>query len=283
MRLPFLRRKEAKTDATRSVAPLLESDAVELARTRARRRLTGAVVLMGVGVVGFPVLFETQPRPLPVDTPIELARSAQAGVASGARAASGLIAAPVAAVVPSPAETGTEVTAAAPAGPAPDPQQVSLSAGAASANAGPAPAPSAPTSRSTPVALPPAARLASKADSGVDKNTDKKPETKPRAQANVAVGVAPEKSRAEAGPAVAVGEIAPRYVVQVGAYNDDARMREARQKVERIGFKTYTSEVDSPTGRRTRVRLGPFVSKEEAQAAAAKVKDVGLPANVLTL
>jgi DedD protein len=72
-------------------------------------------------------------------------------------------------------------------------------------------------------------------------------------------------------------------VVQVGAFNDATRMREARQKVEKAGYKTYTSEVDSPTGRRTRVRLGPFATKKEAEAAAAKVKTVGLPANVLTL
>lgn len=75
----------------------------------------------------------------------------------------------------------------------------------------------------------------------------------------------------------------PRYVVQVGAFNDNTRMREARTKVERIGYTTYISEVDSPTGRRTRVRLGPFKSKDEADAAAVKVKAAGLPANILKL
>ncbi len=45
---------------------------VEAARTRARRRLIGALVLLVAGVIGFPLLFETQPRPLPVDTPIEV-------------------------------------------------------------------------------------------------------------------------------------------------------------------------------------------------------------------
>ncbi|HEY2925411.1 SPOR domain-containing protein [Piscinibacter sp.] len=50
------------------------ADAVAQARTRARRRLIGAVVLVGIGVVGFPLLFETQPRPIPVDIPIEIPR-----------------------------------------------------------------------------------------------------------------------------------------------------------------------------------------------------------------
>src|SRR3954451_1261653 len=49
-------------------------DAVLQARTRARRRLIGAVVLLGVGIIGFPLVFETQPRPIPVDIPIEIPR-----------------------------------------------------------------------------------------------------------------------------------------------------------------------------------------------------------------
>jgi DedD protein len=46
------------------------ADVVQRARAQARRRLIGAVVLVGIGIVGFPLLFETQPRPIPVDLPI---------------------------------------------------------------------------------------------------------------------------------------------------------------------------------------------------------------------
>src|SRR3954470_11931893 len=49
-------------------------DAVQQARTRARRRLIGAVVLLVIGVIGFPLVFETRPRPVPVDIPIEIPR-----------------------------------------------------------------------------------------------------------------------------------------------------------------------------------------------------------------
>ena len=31
-------------------------------------------VLLGVGIIGFPLLFETQPRPIAVDIPIEIPR-----------------------------------------------------------------------------------------------------------------------------------------------------------------------------------------------------------------
>lgn len=39
-------------------------------RARARQRLIGAAVLVGLGVVAFPLVFETQPRPVPMDLPI---------------------------------------------------------------------------------------------------------------------------------------------------------------------------------------------------------------------
>jgi DedD protein len=74
-----------------------------------------------------------------------------------------------------------------------------------------------------------------------------------------------------------------RYVVQVGAYADPAMLHEARQKVEKLGLKTYTQVIEGDAGKRTRVRVGPFASREEASSAAARVKGAGLPANVVTL
>ncbi|MBE0548317.1 MAG: SPOR domain-containing protein, partial [Rubrivivax sp.] len=74
-----------------------------------------------------------------------------------------------------------------------------------------------------------------------------------------------------------------RFVVQVGAYSDAATLREARQRVEQLGLKTYTQVVDTEAGKRTRVRIGPYASRDEADAAAAKVKRAGLPANILAL
>ncbi|MBH9553081.1 SPOR domain-containing protein [Inhella gelatinilytica] len=39
-------------------------------RQRARHRLIGAAVLVGLGLIAFPLVFETQPRPVPMDLPI---------------------------------------------------------------------------------------------------------------------------------------------------------------------------------------------------------------------
>jgi len=84
------------------------TDALREVRARARTRLMGATVLLLVGVIGFPLLFETQPRPVPVDLPIEIPARNAPGVAdahAGTHAG---------------AHPGAPATARAASGPAPD-------------------------------------------------------------------------------------------------------------------------------------------------------------------
>jgi DedD protein len=76
---------------------------------------------------------------------------------------------------------------------------------------------------------------------------------------------------------------AGRFVVQVGAFADATRAQEVRLKVERAGLKTYTHVAETKDGRRTRVRVGPFSTRAEAQKAAEKIKKLNLPAALLTL
>ena len=54
------------------VAAASPAESIEAMRRRARHRLIGAVVLVLIGVIGFPLLFDTQPRPVSVDIPIEI-------------------------------------------------------------------------------------------------------------------------------------------------------------------------------------------------------------------
>jgi DedD protein len=55
-----------------SAANHRQPESIEAMRRRARHRLIGAGVLVLIGVVGFPLLFDTQPRPIAVDIPIEI-------------------------------------------------------------------------------------------------------------------------------------------------------------------------------------------------------------------
>jgi len=86
--------------------------------------------------------------------------------------------------------------------------------------------------------------------------------------------------KAASRPAAATEE---RFVVQVGAFAEVTRAREARLKLERAGLKTYTQVVEAKEGRRIRVRVGPFATKALADKAAEKIKKLDLPASVLTL
>jgi DedD protein len=58
--------------ATEGSGAARQPESIEAMRRRARHRLIGATVLVLAGVVGFPLLFDTQPRPIAVDIPIEI-------------------------------------------------------------------------------------------------------------------------------------------------------------------------------------------------------------------
>jgi DedD protein len=79
------------------------------------------------------------------------------------------------------------------------------------------------------------------------------------------------------------GETAPRFIVQVGAFADETKSKEVRSKLEKAGIKTYTHIAQTKEGKRIRVRVGPFASKEEAQKTVDKIKSLQLSASVLTI
>jgi DedD protein len=60
-------------------------------------------------------------------------------------------------------------------------------------------------------------------------------------------------------------------------------VRDARAKAQKAGLSTFTQVVATAQGQRTRVRVGPFASREDAEKAAAQVKAAGLPGSVLAL
>lgn len=101
--------------------PAAQVESVEALRKRARHRLIGSTMLVVLGVVGFPLLFDTQPRPVPVDIAIEIpgknsvkpltapAASAKAkAAASAAPKEEPLLRPPVALAAPAPSEPKKE-------------------------------------------------------------------------------------------------------------------------------------------------------------------------------
>lgn len=107
----------------------------------------------------------------------------------------------------------------------------------------------------------------------------------PAAVTQAVPSVKPDASRVAqtAASAVRPKETASRFVVQVGAFEQTSAARDMRTRVEKLGLSTYEQVIDSPSGKRIRVRLGPFGSREEADKAAAKVRANGMSASVLAL
>jgi len=262
------------------------ADALRDVRARARTRLMGATVLLLAGVIGFPLLFETQPRPVPVDLPIEIpARNAPGVVDASSHA--GAHATPAAATRAASAPAVEPVPSAPAAASAAASQAGDKSAFAALATP-PAPAASrasgaaekaayvAPSMGGKGASAKPAARAEKVAA----------PAEAPRAAGPVLPPAAKESPAAILAGASAdkpADTAAGRFVVQVGAFLDDAKVRDARSKVEKLGMKTYTQPVDTPTGRRIRVRIGPYATRAEADKAAARIKAEGQQAVVLSL
>jgi len=280
-----------RTSDPAAASPVVDAgDAVQQARTRALRRLIGAVVLLVIGVIGFPLVFETRPRPVPVDIPIEIPR--QDNVPALAIPPPRPVAAtpsPTTAMAPaaSAADVITESRADAGREVASRASDVTASSAPATPAARPAvrsAAPPAEAPRKTPSQTPAASpNLAQAAKANAQSPASAPSSTAapivaeaPRSKASTEVKASPET---KATPAAEAG----RFVVQVGAFAEAEAARETRQKAEKLGLKTYTQVAQTPAGNRIRVRLGPFANRAEADAALAKARSAGLTAVVLTL
>lgn len=282
----FKRQPGAETSAPAALAAAPEPDAVAAARARARRRLLGATVLLGLGVIGFPLLFETQPRPIAVDILIEIPRKDGAAALTPAPVAAPMARASAAVVGDGRPSTSAGLGAAGRAAAAPS-EIVERANDPGRELASPASRPSTPQPAVLAEAKAPAATAASKA--AVLPAPAGKPVTpaQPMAPTPARPG-ADDGARARAllegqGAAPPASAAGARVVVQVGAYTDAAKLAEARRKLEAMGFKTYTQVVETEAGKRTRVRVGPFANRAEADKAAARLKSAGLPAAILTL
>ena len=178
------------------------AESVDAMRRRARHRLIGASVLVVLGVVGFPLLFDTQPRPVSVDIAVDIPDRANSK-------------------------------------------------------------PLVDTSKQKPLY----------AGAGLDAKEEVVTESKPEVKAEAKPDAKPSDSK----------DTGARFVVQVGAFSDEAKVREVRAKVEKEGIKTYTNIAQTKEGARTRVRVGPFTSRDEADKVARKIKQLQLQPQVLTL
>ena len=300
-------------------------ETIDTLRRRARHRLIGAPVLVGLAIIGFPLLFDTQPRPVAVNAPITIPdkdkvaplrtpdpvpAAASLGereeMVSGALAPRGgerTASASAAAVAPA-----RRASAEKPAAPTRDarPDAAAADARAKAEEAARLKAEEAARAKAAQAKREEEAKAAqarrdddrsqAQTDAQAKREEAARAKREQEARAKRESELRAKREEAARARALLEGRGTPsadkpaaadakggRFIVQVGAFADDSAVREARQKAERAGVKTYTQTVETSAGKRTRVRAGPFSSREDADKAAGALKKAGLGGSVLSL
>jgi DedD protein len=239
------------------------TDASEV-RRRGRQRLIGAVAIVLLLVVFVPMLLDSEPKKSRDESSLEIPSKddAPALPAPAKGGAQSSVAPAQAPVVPAQAPV---VPAQAPVVPA----QASVAPAQAGAQS-PASAPAKASDASTGTSASPKAPA---------------PATEPSKAAQ-----APSANRTPASAGVtspvAMTNAAPKlegFAVQVGAFRDEAKLKGARDKLTAAGIPHYTERLDTSTGSLTRLRAGPFPTRQAADAAAARLKEASLPSQVVPL
>lgn len=132
----------------------------------------------------------------------------------------------------------------------------------------------------------------------------KVPESKAvRPQAEEMTATAPEATQEKPKPAVKPGTAKPakapaktaakiakpvnkaaggQFVVQVIALADAEKAQRMQQQIAVAGIKSYTEIVKTVKGDVTRVRAGPFATREAAEKARDQLKSLGMNGNITT-
>ncbi len=73
---------------------------------------------------------------------------------------------------------------------------------------------------------------------------------------------------------------APGFYINVGLFADESNARKAQSRLLNEGLPAFRQTLDGAKGTRVRVRVGPYASRSQAEAAATTVKALGLEAVV---
>ena len=224
-------------------------------KKRARRRLVGAVVLVTAVAVILPMVLDSEPRPVNQNVDIQ---------------------------IPSPDSGELKPQASAPSGAAPAGSTAKIAPKSGQAADAPASTASGPPVTSKPIAVAPAdpvspAPAAAKASSKAEP-APARADTQDAAKVDSASAKNQAKSGSKDG---ATAPASGAYVVQVAALADAARVKQLQKQMAGAGLKTYTEVVSTQSGEVTRVRAGPYATREAAEKARAQLQKAGLEGKVV--
>ena len=66
------------------------------------------------------------------------------------------------------------------------------------------------------------------------------------------------------------------FVVPLGAFTNPDNAKQVQERAASAGIKSYTENVKGQQGEQTRVRAGPFASRDAAEKARDRLKSLGL-------
>ncbi|MCB5184539.1 SPOR domain-containing protein [Methylobacillus gramineus] len=108
-----------------------------------------------------------------------------------------------------------------------------------------------------------------------------KPDSKPVASKAEVHKIEPAKPTVEKAPTpkpVAGGS----FLIQIGVFSDPINVKNLQDKLSGQGLKSHTETIPTASGEKTRLRVGPFSSREAAEQALGKVKVAGLSGMVIS-
>ena len=125
--------------------------------------------------------------------------------------------------------------------------------------------------------------------------TESKPEIKAETKAEAKVAVKPQQAAPAKPAAKPEGPAKTRdsakekpktpaagsFVIQVAALSDAAKAKELQAKIASGGLKAYTEVVQTAKGPVTRVRVGPYASREAAEKARPSLQRLHLDGKVI--
>ena len=250
-------------------------------KRKARRRLVGAIAMVVFVVIALPLVLDRDPKPISqylsvqipsqdsgkfnnrVDVPAPTPESAKAAESPAVAVATPVVPAPVAPASAVPAaESGKTLSPKTPTPPAaPQAKPESQAAGASKVT-------EAPVTQAPPA---PKAEPA-KADAGKALATKAAPAIQEPAAARG--GSAKDAAKPGAAePNVADGQ---GFVVPLGAYTNAANARQQRAKAKAAGVESYAEALKTDKGEQTRVRAGPFATKDAAEKARERLLGAGV-------
>lgn len=147
-----------------------------------------------------------------------------------------------------------------------------------------APVPAPPAAPAVPPAAAPAAQNKEAAEPAMAKPADPPaappaPKTEAAKKPEAVATVEPGSKAAGEPRSVPLGD---GFVVQLGAFSSAANARQQQGKLSANGFKSYTEAVKTAQGTQTRVRAGPYPTREAAEKAREQLKRLGIDGMVTT-